>query len=285
MRRNNRWIKFIFPWTLLACALMASAALSQESAVKPSRSEQTIPSEKNKPVATGTSEAASEDDFSFSLGGGVVVSPRPYPGADARVIPIPAIEIRYKRWFVQGIRGGYSFIQSGPFEANLLAQAQFKGLDSEDSPFLEGMASRSPSMDAGLEFVCSTRPLGFRASFITDTLGRSDGQELSLLALTGAPLFGRGFFLFGIGPRWLSQNRVDYYYGVRDSEVNPSRPAYKAPATWNLDINLTGIVELSARWRIVAIMNRSGFGDGIKKSPIIEQNAEYSFIGALSYTF
>jgi outer membrane scaffolding protein for murein synthesis (MipA/OmpV family) len=89
-------------------------------------------------------------------------------------------------------------------------------------------------MDAGVEFLCSTRPVGFRASFITDILNRNNGQELVLLAMSGAPLGSRGVILFGIGSRYLSQNRADYYYGVRLSESTLTRPAYSAPATWNL---------------------------------------------------
>jgi len=59
-------------------------------------------------------------------------------------------------------------------------------------------------MDVGVEFVCSTKPVGFRASFITDILNRSNGQELTPLAISGASLGGRGVSLFGIGPRYLS---------------------------------------------------------------------------------
>jgi len=230
-------------------------------------------------------EEVPEEEFSISLGGGVVVSPRPYPGSKPRIIPIPSVELQYKRWFFQGIRGGYSFIQSGRLTANLFAQAQFKGLDPEDSPYLEGMKKRSPSMDAGLELVFNARPVGFRTGFLSDTLGKNNGQEWSFLAVTGAPLFGRGVILFSIGPRWLSGNRVDYYYGVRNSEATSSRPAYEAPATWNLDIRITGIVNISSKWRIFALLNREGFGSGIKDSPIVEKKSAYGFISSLNYVF
>jgi hypothetical protein len=38
--------------------------------------------------------------------------------------------------------------------------------------------------------------------------------------------------LAGIGPRWLSRNHVDYYYGVCEIEATPSRPAYSGKATY-----------------------------------------------------
>jgi len=226
-----------------------------------------------------------QNALKWSLGAGFIASPRPYVGTNARVFPIPSLSLEYKRWFFQGIRGGYSFVKSDRFTANLFAQARFRGLEPEDSPFLTGMEERKKSMDAGLEFIYSGRPVGFRASFLTDTLGRSKGQEVSLLAVSGVPLGRRGIILVGIGPRWLSQNRVDYYYGVRESEATPERPAYTAQATWNLDINVTAIINVSSKWSFVAILNREGLGSSIRNSPIVERSSAYGLVTSLSYSF
>jgi outer membrane protein len=147
------------------------------------------------------------------------------------------------------------------------------------------MEERKKSMDAGLELIYSGRPVGFRASFLTDTLGRSKGQEASFLAVSGVPLGRRGIILFGIGPRWLSQNRADYYYGVRESEATPVRPAYKAEATWNLDINVTAILNVTSKWSVLVLLNREGLGSSIKNSPIIERSSAYALVTSLSYNF
>ena len=165
-------------------------------------------------------------NLELSLGGGVVVAPRPYEGASAAVIPIPVVSVRYKRLFADGIRGGVRFLQSGQLTGNAYLQANFEGLDATDSPSLEGITDRRMSADAGAEIVYRARPVGFRFNVLSDVLGRNSGQEVSLQALTGAPL-GRGSFLLaGIGPRWVSATRVDYYYGVSGSEARPDRPEY-----------------------------------------------------------
>jgi outer membrane protein len=147
------------------------------------------------------------------------------------------------------------------------------------------MEERKKSMDAGVEFIYSGRPVGFRAAFLTDTLGRSNGQEVSLLAVSGIPLGRRGIILFGIGPRWMSQNRVDYYFGVRESEATPVRPAYTPEATWNLDINLTAIINLRSKWSLVTLVNREGLGSNITNSPIVERSAAYALVFSLNYNF
>lgn len=285
MKQNPLLRKFLFPNLILFCVILPVTAFTQVEYELPASSTRMNSEGDRNQEDNKTQEDVPEEAFSMSLGAGIVMSPRPYPGSNSRIIPIPSLELQYKRWFFQGIRGGYSFIQSGPLTANLFAQAQFKGLDPEDSPYLEGMAKRSPSMDAGLELVYSARPVGFSAGFISDTLGKNNGQELSFMAVTGAPLFGRGVILFSIGPRWLSQNRVDYYYGIRNSEATSSRLAYEAPATWNLDIKITCIVNVSTKWRIFALLTREGFGSGIEDSPIVNTTSTYSLISSLNYIF
>jgi outer membrane protein len=201
------------------------------------------------------------------------------------VFPIPALSLEYKRWFMQGIRGGYHFVQSDPITANLFTQVRFSGLKPDESPFLEGMDERKLSLDAGLEFIYSGRPVGFRATFLTDTLGRSKGQELILHAMSGIPLGGRGIILAGIGPKWMSQNRVDYFFGVRPHEVRPLLPAFAGRATWNLDTIVTAVINLNPRWSFLALWNRQGFGSGIADSPIVDQSASHTFITSLNYNF
>jgi MipA family protein len=102
---------------------------------------------------------------------------------------------------------------------------------------------------------------------------------------SGVPLGRRGIVIGGIGPRWLSKNHVDYYYGVRGNEAAPSRPAYSGKATYNLDINITAIINLSPHWRWIIIYNRDGFGEGIKDSPIVDRNSSNAFITSLNYKF
>ena len=167
---------------------------------------------------------------------------------------------------------------------NVFAQARFQGLEPEESAFLEGMETRKKSADAGVEVLYRGRPVGFRFGFLTDLLGRSNGQEVSLVAITGAPL-GKVLVLFGAGPRWSSQNRVDYYYGVREGEARPWRPAYEGEATWSWDLNVTAIVNFDSGWSFFALMNREALGNSIKNSPLVERSSAYSLVTSLTYSF
>jgi outer membrane protein len=219
----------------------------------------------------------------LSIGGGVVFAPRPYVGASSAVIPVPVVNVRYKKLFVEGIRGGYQFLQSGQLSGNAYLQANFEGLEETDSPYLEGMTNRSMSADAGAELVYRARPVGFRFNVLSDVLGRNGGQEVSLQALTGAPL-GRGSFLLaGIGPRWVSATRVDYHYGVSAAEARAGRPEYRGTSSWNWDLSLGANIRLTGNWSLFALFSREAFGDAIENSPVVNGPAAYSMITSLTY--
>jgi outer membrane protein len=192
--------------------------------------------------------------------------------------------LRYKRFFVKGIRFGYEFVQRGPLTASVLTQARFAGLEPDDSPFLEGMETRRKSADAGIEVLYRGRPVGFRAAFLTDVLGRSNGQIVSVTAVTGAPL-GKVLVLFGAGPTWYSQRRADYYYGVREDEARPARPAYTADATFNFDLNVTVRFTPNDRWSLFVLVNREALGSSIEDSPIVGRKSAMGAVTSLTYSF
>jgi outer membrane protein len=254
---------------LFAMLVSPAFALAQE----PQGSKPAVPPS----VGQGT------DHLDLSVGGGVVMAPRPYAGASEAVIPIPVVNVRYKWLFAEGIRGGAQFLRQGKLAGNVYLQANFEGLEAEDSPFLEGMETRSISADAGVEVVYRARPLGFRVNVLTDVLGRNNGQEFSVQAVTGAPLGSRGFLLAAIGPRWISANRVDYNYGVRPSEATPDRPAYTGTASWNWDLTLGATVRLTSKWSLFVLFSREAFGQPIEQSPIVDRTAGYSVISSLTY--
>jgi len=236
-----------------------------------------------KPQVAPEAAASARPELEVSLGGGVIFAPRPYEGASAAVIPIPVVNVRYKRLFAEGIRGGYQFLQAGRLAGNAYLQANFEGLESTDSPYLEGMTNRSMSADAGAEIVYRARPVGFRFNVLSDVLGRNSGQEISLQALTGAPL-GRGSFLLaGIGPRWVSATRVDYYYGVSGSEARPGRPEYRGTSSWNWDLSVGANIRIAGNWSLFALFSREAFGSAIENSPVVSGPAAYSMITSLTY--
>ncbi|HXV64442.1 MAG TPA: MipA/OmpV family protein [Vicinamibacteria bacterium] len=230
-------------------------------------------------LVIGASVAAEESQkLRWGVGGGFVSSPRPYVDAKSKTFPIPVVNFRYQRWFVQGIRGGYELLSTPKWNVSSFAQARFQGLEPEDSPFLEGMERRRTSMDGGVEVVYRGRPVGFRAAALTDVLGKSNGQDFNAQAVTGAPLGKRLLVLAGFGPRWQSARFVDYYYGVGIEEATSMRPAYEGQGTLSWDLAFSAIYRPLPRWSLFALWNRTTFGEGIRQSPTVDRDAISSFV-------
>lgn len=233
--------------------------------------------------ATPPSVAPGTDHLDLSVGVGAVFAPRPYAGASEKLIPIPVFNVRYRWLFAEGIRGGVQFLRQGRLAGNIYLQANFDGLEADDSPALAGMENRSESADAGFEVAYRGRPVGFRVNALRDLLGRNNGQEFSVQVVSGAPLGSRGFLLVGIGPRWMSAHRVDYYYGVREGEATPDRPAYTGTSSWNWDLTLGATARIAGKVAVFVLFSREAFGKPIEQSPIVDRTAGYSVISSVTY--
>jgi outer membrane protein len=237
-------------WLAGAFALAGSASLAQEESAK----------------------------LEWGLGLGFIASPRPYEGTKAQLFAVPVLNVKRGLWFFQGIRGGYELVSTERFTASAFGQARFQGLEPEESPFLDGMAPRSKSMDAGAELLFRGRPVGFRVAAVTDVLGRSKGQEISAQLTSGAPLGRKLLLLVGFGPRWDSGRRVDYYFGVRPEEALDSRPAYAGESTISWDLAVSALYRPSSRWSLFVLVNRTSYGEGIRQSPIVARDSASSMV-------
>jgi hypothetical protein len=104
MIRINRLRRYFIPFSILYSFFLESAVNGQGNNGEPSHTKQQTPSAESAQAEQSMDPVDGNEEFTWSLGAGVVVSLRPYVGADARVIPIPSPEFRYRNWFSQGIR-------------------------------------------------------------------------------------------------------------------------------------------------------------------------------------
>jgi outer membrane protein len=227
----------------------------------------------------------------WSLGAGMIAAPRPYVGADANIQPIPIIEFYSGRWFVQGIRAGYRFVDTDSLDFDVRVRFKFSGLDPDDSPFLEGMDERRETVEVGLgldwEFA---RAMGgaFEVELraFADVLGRSEGFESSI-DLAWRKVFGPGKMILvpAVGMVYQSSDQVDYYYGVRPDEARPWRPAYEGSSVFNPRASVLFVYRFTRSWSLTTLASVDFFDDEIESSPIVDQSTETFGLVGLAYSF
>ena len=259
MRRIRR------PFLALAVALAAALTLAAPAAPQ------------GRPEAEGVQ---------WSLGLGVISSPRPYAGADNQTRVIPVLGLEYKRFYVTGIQAGFRLIERGRFSLELIGRGQFAGYEEDDSTLLAGMEERRETFEAGLSAAWELGEFELEATVAADALGRSDGAQASL-ELSWGKVFGRGKVgLFpGIGASWQDADFVDYYAGVRPQEARPGRPAFEGGSVVNLGAGLRGFVKVADRTRMVGLVRVERLAGDYAESPIIASRWGYFGLVGIAWEF
>lgn len=247
------------------CLLAAATAGAQESSPTP-------PNPRN------------AEGVRWAVGVGVISAPRPYVGASNRTIPIPLVELYYKRFFIQGIRFGYHLHSSERWTVDARVDTVFSGLDPDDSPFLDGMTERKGTLFGGLGVDWKIGRFDLELTAMTDLLGRSDGQEAAV-DLSRQWTFGR--YRWGVRPSlgvvWQSSSLVDYYFGVSPDEERPGRPAFAGRSAVNLHAGVLTFYRLAPRTSLIALVRWQRLDNEIGNSPIVDRRRGFFGLAGITY--
>ena len=234
------------------------------------------------------SDAKTEDKPSIYAGGGAVISSQPYVGADTRVYPVPLFGYEGERLYFRGIMGGYWLYSFDGISIGPVIRPRFEGYEEDDSSLLEGMDDRDWSVDGGLGVSWLTDIGLFGVTFVTDLLGRHNGQELDF---SYTILFKwAGFdFIPSAGVRWRSENVVDYYFGVESDEIRfdqaISRASYEGDDAVDPYLRLAVRHKLGGRWSLLAAVQYEWLDSEITDSPIVDEDYDASVLLGIMYAW
>ena len=89
-----------------------------------------------------------------------------------------------------------------------------------------------------------------------------------------------------IGLEWLSEDRVDYDYGVRPGEARSGRLAYSAgKSALNPFAEISLVYQLDRNWMIVGGVEYVQLDERIVDSPIMDERYQFSAYSAMLYSF
>lgn len=280
-RRKRRSLGGLIPRMPVLVALMTVVAVPGLATAQ-----ETGPGSRNT-----TSGRDGEGSARWSVGVALISAPRPYVGTDRETRVIPLIEFDSGRWFVQGIRAGYRFVDTPRFRLDARVAFRFSGLDPDSSPFLEGMHERRETLvgGIGMEWVLAHHDgARFTAqwSALSDLLGRSDGFASSL-DLSWQKVLARGKVILApaFGVVYQDADHVGYYYGVRADEQRPWRPAYEGDSVVNPRASMVISWRLHGPWSLIGISSFEWLDDPIQDSPVVDRDHELFFLLGASYSF
>ncbi len=216
------------------------------------------------------------------VGIGVLASTQPYEGVDNSVSPVPIIVGRYKNFFVDGTSFGYIVKETEELKLAVVGQPRFMGYESGDSTMLDGMADRDWSFDGGLKLGWLHEYFNLDITGLVDLSNNHQGQELSVMA---SKEIKEGLFTPRIGFKVLSDDVVDYYYGVLGNEARANRPAYEGDSTVNFVTGFAIGIPLGEEWAAVLDYEYETLGSDISNSPIVDESAVSTVVVGIVYRF
>jgi outer membrane protein len=210
----------------------------------------------------------------FLYGLGLGINQEIYKGYNYRIIPLPILGFRGDDFRVIGPFVSYDAFQISEIDITLQASPRFQGFDNSDSYIFENMADRKFSMDAGLGLSYEKNDWKVAVTAMFDLLNRSNGYETKVNI---SRVFRQGplFFEPSLSVSYLDSNHVNYYYGVKKNETNPSTFQYQGQSALNttLGISIATPIFLGGFTRFA--IDYTWYDDTITKSPLVERSTNY----------
>lgn len=210
----------------------------------------------------------------------------PYRGVGSDVDLMPIYVYEGDRFFLHSYRAGARFDVADASRLEISIMQRFEGFPNTNIPAsLAGMDTRHSQLDGGLALRVGAPD---RAQFVVevrhDISEESNGGEIRL---GGGKAFRSGpLVLYPYASlSWRDEDLNNYYYGVKESEQTPERPAYEAGAGFEFSIGLYGKYHLTEHWRLLAGIGTERLSREIRDSPIVSESWLISgYVGA-AYDF
>ncbi|AMV48490.1 MipA/OmpV family protein [Paraburkholderia caribensis] len=202
----------------------------------------------------------------WGLGAAVGIESSPYRGDGSRVAPIPLISLDNKWVHAFGTTVDAKVARWSDVTVTLRGKFDvFGGYKASDAPILNGMDDRNGAFWYGPAIAWKTAFGTLSADFL---LGGNKGQVANL-GYRKTFVLGQWSIEPHAGIDWQSSKYVDYYYGVRPSEVEAGRPEYSGKAAYNTSIGTQVDYHLTHHQIISFDLDVTRLSAGITDSPIV----------------
>lgn len=90
---------------------------------------------------------------------------------------------------------------------------------------------------------------------------------------------------FGVGVTHFSGKMVNYFYGVRQHEIRPDRPAYQAGSANRLMLEIAAMRPLSENWLLGLGGSSEYYSSTVSDSPLVKRPFNFTLKATIRYVF
>ncbi|PZU46066.1 MAG: hypothetical protein DI568_12645 [Sphingomonas sp.] len=221
----------------------------------------------------------------FALGVGAAYMPAYMGSRDYRFQPLPAIDIKYGRFFVtfqDGIGAKFLDTEMVTVGAGITMADNYRSKDTPDG--IGGL-----SFGVGGRGFVTVRPFGFEATAgLTKIFAGSTGGVIADFNLSRPVMVNERLFINPtIGTRWANGRHNNRYFGVNAAQSQASGLSEFKTGSGFLDAK----AELGVQYRLTEKIGIGAVGGvttllgDVKNSPIVEKKTAPFAIGFISYSF
>lgn len=232
---------------------------------------------------------ATDSKQKVTIGLGPYFQTQPYKDVSTILVPSPVIFFDNSLFYVRWSRAGVYFLgekeEDYAWGFSLTAQPRTYGYKASDSDYLAGMDTRKNTIEGGLAFSATYKENYLEIMALTDLLDRYDSWLIKT-ELGSEYKLGDFSFYPSLILIYQSEKFIDYYYGVKDSEVATSGyTAYKPNG--GLLVGLQTYINYPITDTFAALVNirADKISDDAANSPLVDQDYIYSGLVSLIYTF
>jgi len=235
---------------------------------------------------TGQVSAA---ESQWGLGIGAMAEQQGYVDVDTKTTVIPIISYESENLRISGPQLEYKLTQYktpelGTVNFSVLGQYRFDGYEADDGDVFIGMDERSGAFELGFSVDYRSKLGSLSFEFSNDVTNEHEGYETSLTY--SKPYFFNSLVLEPYAKvAYLSDDLVNYYYGVEASEAKTNRHAYIGEATTNGEIGLRMRWQAGKHHQFISNLSYKSFGSEIKDSPLVEKSGGANLILGYVYVF
>ena len=183
---------------------------------------------------------------------------------------------------------GYTLNKTRSTMLNLVGMSSFGTISEEfqeEGNRLDGIRTRHGSYEIGIEYLKQFADSDMRVRVLHDVLNQHQGFILSIDQ--SRPIYKTDWLIIpSWGASYISENSVDYYYGVSEEEVTVDRPAYAAGSGWTLTGRIYVERPINKDWTMFGFASYSQFSNSITDSPITSvDNGTHTIALGVLWTF
>lgn len=220
----------------------------------------------------------------WGIGIGAIAQDQGYVDISTETNVIPVIYYQSENFQLLGPNFSYQLYQQDDFSFELAGQYRFDGFKPEDGDIFAGMEERKGTFDLGFGFDYESDFGDFSVKLLADAGGEHKGNEISI-GYSKDFRFERAVLTPYVNATRMNADLIDYYYGVRTSEVTDSRHFYQGESTTNFEFGARYQWQYDQNHSILFDAAYTAYGSAIKDSPLVDGSGSLRVILGYVYVF